>query len=144
MNQRGASLIELLFVLGIVAIVAVLAGPHWSALAARQQTWSVTRELAGELLLGRQFAMARHARVRVIIDADRLALRTELADTPASQLRRYEFAGRETTVESLSNGTHIIFHPSGRSATGNTIVLRDRQHQKRTITVSITGKVTIS
>lgn len=144
MNQRGASFTELLFVLAIVAIVGVLAGPHWSALAARQQTGTVTRELAGELRLARQLALARHARVRVTIDTERLALRTELADMPASPLRRYEFPGRETIVESLSNGTHIIFHPSGRSATGTTIVLRDRQHQKRTITVSITGKVTIS
>ncbi len=144
MNQRGTSMIELLAVAAILAILAALAGPPWLALAARQEAWTVTREVAGELRLGRQLAMSRHVRVRVVIDENQMAVRTELADGPISPLRTYEFAGRRTTVESLSNGNHIIFHPNGRSATANTIVLRDRQYNKRTITISITGRVTVS
>ena len=144
MNQRGTSMIELLAVAAILAILAALAGPPWLALAARQEAWTVTREVAGELRLGRQLAMSRHVRVRVVIDENQMAVRTELADGPISPLRTYEFVGRRTTVESLSNGNHIIFHPNGRSATANTIVLRDRQYNKRTITISITGKVTVS
>ena len=124
MNQRGTSLIELLAVAAILAILAALGGPPWLALAARQEAWTVTREVAG--------------------DENQMAVRTELADGPVSSLRTYEFAGKRTTVESLSNGNHIIFHPNGRSATANTIVLRDRQYNKRTITISITGKVTVS
>ncbi len=144
MNQRGASLIEVLAVAAILAILAAIGGPPWLALAARQEAWTVTRQIAGELRLGRQLAMSRHARVRVVIDVDQLAVRTELADGPAAPLRIYEFAGKRTLVESLSNGNHIMFHPNGRSATANTIVLRDRQYNKRTITISITGKVTVS
>jgi type IV fimbrial biogenesis protein FimT len=144
MNQRGASLIELLLVVAIVAIAAAICGPPWSALAARQESWAVTRAIAGELRLARQLAMSRHARVRVVVDVDAATVRTELADEGASVLRSYELAGKRTIVESLSNGAYVTFHPSGRSATANTIVLRDRQHNKRVITIGITGKVTVS
>jgi type IV fimbrial biogenesis protein FimT len=144
MNQSGASLIELLSVVAIVAIAAALCGPPWSALAARQESWAVTRAVAGELRLARQVAMSRHARVRVVIDLDVATVRTELADEGPALLRSYELAGKRTIVESMSNGAHITFYPNGRSATANTIVLRDRQYNKRVITVSITGKVTVS
>jgi type IV fimbrial biogenesis protein FimT len=144
MNQRGTSLIELLTAVTILTVLAGICGPPWLAMAARQEAWTVTREIAGELRLGRQLAMSRHGRVRVVIDVNHMAVRTELADGPSAPLRTYEFAGKRTTVESLSNGDHIVFHPNGRSATANTIVLRDRQYNKRMITVGITGKVTIS
>lgn len=144
MNQRGASLIELLSVVAIVAIAAALCGPPWSALAARQESWAITRAVAGELRLARQVAMSRHARVRVVIDMEAAIVRTELVDDGPALLGSYEFAGKRTIVESLSNGASITFHPNGRSATANTIVLRDRQYNKRVITVGITGKVTVS
>lgn len=144
MNQRGASLVELLSVVVILSIVGALCGPSWSALAGRQESWAVTRAIAGELRLARQLAISRHTRVRVLIDRDAAAVRTELNDQGTGLLRHYEFAGKRTTVESMSNGAHVTFYPNGRSATANTIVLRDRQYNKRVITVSITGKVTIS
>lgn len=144
MDQRGASLIELISVVAIVAIVAALCGPQWSVLAARQESWAATRAVAGELRLARQVAMSRHARVRVVIDVDAATVRTELVDEGAVVLRSYELAGKRTIVESLSNGAHITFYPNGRSATANTIVLRDRQYNKRVITIGITGKVTVS
>jgi type IV fimbrial biogenesis protein FimT len=144
MNQRGASLIELLSVVVILAIVGALSGPPWFALAARQESWSVARAIAGELRLARQLAMSRHARVRVVMDLDAALVRTELADEGTAPVRSYEWAGKRTVVESLSNGTLVTFHPNGRSATANTIVLRDRQGNKRTITIGITGKVTVS
>lgn len=144
MNQHGASLIELLWVVAILAILGAISGPPWLALAARQESSAVTRAIAGELRLGRQLAMSRHARVRVIIDTDSMAVRTELIDETVGPLRTYEFGGKRTVVESMSNGAQIMFHPNGRSATANTIALRDRQYNKRTITITITGKVSMS
>jgi type IV fimbrial biogenesis protein FimT len=143
MNQRGASLVELLSVVAILALAGTLCGPSWSALAGRQKSWAVTRAIAGELRLARQLAMSRHTRVRVLIDGDQAAVRTHV-DGGATLLRSYEFEDKRTTVESMSNGADITFYPSGRSATANTIVLRDRQYNKRVITVGITGKVTVS
>jgi type IV fimbrial biogenesis protein FimT len=144
MNQRGTSLVELLSVVAILAIVGAMSGPPWLALAARQESWSVTRAIAGELRLARQLAISRHARVRVVIDMEAMAVRTTSDEGVTTPLRTYEFSNKRTIVESVSNGAQIMFHPSGRSATANTIVLRDRQYNKRTITIGITGKVTIS
>jgi type IV fimbrial biogenesis protein FimT len=89
-------------------------------------------------------AMSGHTRVRVGIDVQGMALRTAIADDPTHPLRVYEWGNKSITIESMSNGSQMNFYPSGRSATANTIVLRDRQYNKRVITISITGKVTLS
>jgi prepilin-type N-terminal cleavage/methylation domain-containing protein len=143
MNQRGVSLIELVVVIAIVAVVGALSAPPWLALAARQESWSVTRAVAGEFRVARQLAMARHARIRVVVDTDSMTVRTESAGG-TSPLRMYEFSGKRLSVESMSNGNEIVFHPNGRSSTGNRIVLRDRSQNKRIISIGITGKVTVS
>ena len=141
MNERGASFTELLAVMSIITIVCVLSGPQWLALAARLDGRGVTAEVAGELRLARQLAIARQERIRVVFDGEGTMMRTELHDGPPTLLRAHHFAGRGTVLESSSNGLQIVFHPSGRSATATTIVLSDRNHKKRTITVGITGKV---
>ena len=144
MNERGTSLTELLAVTSIITIVCVLTGPQWLALAARLDGRSVTAEIAGELRLARQLAIARQERIRVVFDGAHSIIRTELHDGLPTLLRVHHFAGRGTVLESLSNGPQIVFHPSGRSATATTIVLSDRKHKRRTITVGITGKVSTS
>ena len=58
-QEQGWSLTELLIVLAIIGIMAVLAGPSYQTLTARVQARSVTAEIASELRLARQLAMAR-------------------------------------------------------------------------------------
>ena len=144
MNQHGGSLIEIVGVMAIVTVMATICGPSWAGLAARQQGWSTAREIAGELRLARQMAMSGHMRVRAGIDVQGMTLRITIADDSMHPLRVYEWGSKSITIESMSNGSQISFYPSGRSATANTIVLRDRQYNKRVITISITGKVTLS
>ena len=61
-QEQGWSLTELLIVLSIMGIMAALAGPSYQTLAARVQARSATIEIASELRLARQLAMARRER----------------------------------------------------------------------------------
>ena len=91
--------------------------------------------------MARQLAMARHERIRVVVNAEQSELRTECVDCGAGSLRRYEFAHRGTAIESMSTNPEIMFQPSGRSATATTMVLIDGLKAIHHVTVSITGRV---
>ena len=80
MNERGVSLVELCMVIAIVAIVGGVSLPGWATLAAKQQQRAVVMEIASELRLARQLAMARHERIRVVVNAEQSELRTECVD----------------------------------------------------------------
>ncbi|MCC2640447.1 MAG: uncharacterized protein K0S45_860 [Nitrospira sp.] len=143
MNQRGASLVELCTVATIIAIVTGLSLPSWAALAAKHQQRAVMMEIASELRLARQLAMARHERIRVVVDVEQSALRTECIDCGENPLRRYEFARKGTVIKSMTTKPEIVFQPSGRSATATTIVLLDQRQLTQQVTVSITGRVAL-
>jgi type IV fimbrial biogenesis protein FimT len=144
MNERGGSLVELCTVVAIIAIVTGMSLPGWAALVAKHQQRAVVVEIASELRMARQLAMARHERIRVVVNAEQSELRTECVDCGTGPLRRYEFARKGTVIESVTTKAEIMFQPSGRSATATTMVLVDRRHVTHQVTVSITGRVALS
>ena len=144
MNERGGSLVELCTVVAIIGIVVGVSVPGWAVLVAKHQQRAVMMEIASELRMARQLAMARHERIRVVVDAEQSELRTECMDCDTSLLRRYECAHKGTAVESMTTKPEIMFQPSGRSATATTMVLVDGRRATHQVTVSITGRVTLS
>ena len=144
MNERGGSLVELCTVVAIIATVIGVSVPGWGALVAKHQHRAVMMEIASELRMARQLAMARHERIRVVVNAEQSELRTECMDCGISLLRRYEFAHKGTVIESMSTKPEILFQPSGRSATATTMILLDDRRGTHQVTVSITGRVTLS
>ena len=144
MNERGVSLVEVCTVLAIMAIVLGVSVPGWSALVAKHRQRAVVTEIASELRMARQLAMARHERVRVVVNVEQSELRTECMDCERSALRRYEFGRTGTVVDSMSTQPEIVFQPSGRSATATTMVLVDSRRARHQVTVSLTGRVVVS
>jgi type IV fimbrial biogenesis protein FimT len=142
-REQGWSLIELLIVLAIMGIMAVLAGPRYQSLVARGQARSATIEIASELRLARQLAMARRERLRVVFDREGHAITLRRADTEGI-LHVYRYADKGVVIEEPTVGPELLFHPSGRSVTPTTIRVRDSQGRGTTFTVSITGRVSVS
>jgi len=143
MKEQGWSLTELVTVLAIMGILALLAWPGYQTIAARVQARSVTSEIASELRLARQLAMARRERLRVTFDREGRTItlrRGEAEDI----LHVYHYADKGVVVEEPSAGAELLFHPSGRAATPTTIRVQDRQGRETTFTVSITGRVSVS
>jgi type IV fimbrial biogenesis protein FimT len=136
-------LTELLTVLAVMGILAILAGPSYQTLAARVQARSVTIEIASEIRLARQLAMARRERLRVIFDREGHTITLRRGDAE-DILHVYQYADKGVVVEEPSAGPELLFHPSGRSVTPTTIRVRDSQGRETTFTVSITGRVSVS
>ena len=142
-QEQGWSLIELLTVLAIMGVMAVLAGPSYQAVAARVQARSATVEIASELRLARQLAMARRERLRVVFDREGRTITLRRADAEGI-LHVYDYTEKGVVVEDPTTGSELLFHPSGRSVTPTTIRVRDSQGRETIFTVSITGRVSIS
>jgi type IV fimbrial biogenesis protein FimT len=142
-QEQGWSLTELLIVLAIMGIICVLAWPSYQTMVARVQARSVTIEIASELRLARQLAMARRERLRVIFDQEGRTITLRRADAEVI-LHVYQYADKRVTVEEPTAGPELLFHPSGRSGTPTAIRLRDSQGRETTFTLNITGRVSIS
>jgi type IV fimbrial biogenesis protein FimT len=143
MGQEGKTLAELMVVAAIIGIVALMAVPNYSLLDSRTQIRCISEEIASELRLARQLAITHRDRVRIIIDLERQALTTQLVNA-ATTHHAYHYGGKGIVLEEPSTGPEILFHPSGRSATATTIRLHGREGQTRQLTVSITGRVSLS
>jgi type IV fimbrial biogenesis protein FimT len=143
MNESGISLSETMVVMALIGLMLVIGGEGFGAAVARQKSKTVTAELAAELRGARHLAMMRQERVRVLFQPETSRIRIEFAGTPGEVFRQFDFEGRKVVVESLSNGPSVTFYPSGRTATPTTITLRGAQQDRRQLTISLTGRVSI-
>ncbi|OLC41939.1 MAG: hypothetical protein AUH74_05045 [Nitrospirae bacterium 13_1_40CM_4_62_6] len=143
MQERGASLVEVVMVLGLTGVTLAFAGESFVSAAMRQHAKAVTTELAAELRAAHALAIKRRERIRVVFEPDTSKMRTELADAPQALLRQYDYGGRGVIVEGLSGGSSVVFYPSGRAATPTTITLRNSRQERWELTVSIIGRVSI-
>jgi type II secretion system protein H len=142
-KQSGRSLIELLIVCAIMGSMAAMAGPSFKSMTTHTQARSAAAEIASELRMARQLAMARRERLLVRFDLSEQTITLIRADTEAV-LEVYRYADKGIALDEPSAGVDLYFHPSGRSASAATIVLQDSEGQRITITVSLTGRVVIS
>lgn len=142
MTQEGKTLMELMVVVAIMGIVSALAAPNFLMLNSRTQARCATEEIASELRLARQLAIAHRDRVRIVIDFEQQALIAQFVNS-ATTHHVYRYGDKGIVIEEPSTGPEILFHPSGRSATATTIQLRSKEGQVRKLTVGITGRVSI-
>jgi len=139
----GKSLAETLVVLGVIGLMAALAGPSFVGMIARIEARSAAAEIASELRLARQLAMARRERLRLVFDGVSKTITLQQADAEGV-LEIYRYGDKGIVVDEPSAGPDVFFHPSGRSATATTIVVRNKQGGITKLTLSLTGRVTIS
>jgi len=142
MKQDGKTLAELMVVAGILAMVSLMGIPNFLGLHSASQLRSVTEEIASDLRLARQLALTNRDQVRIVIDTKQQELITQLVSGHTTH-HVYRYGGKGLVIEEPSAGWDIQFQPSGRSATPTTIRLHNREGQTKTLTVSITGRVSI-
>lgn len=144
MKQEGHTLTELMMVTAVIGIVSALAVPNFSTLTSRMQVHWAAEEIASELRLARQLAITHRDRVRITFDLEQQALLAQFVNSGGETMQRvYRYGDVGIAVEEPSAGSEIVFYPSGRSATATTIHLRGKEGQSKTLTVGITGRVSI-
>jgi type IV fimbrial biogenesis protein FimT len=135
------SLAELTVVMAIMAIVLVMGGGALSGILGREQTQTALADLAGHLRCARHLAMTKHEPVRVLLDADRGVVSVTKSGSPGLLVTELRLNEKGVTIVQSSGGPVVTFYPSGRSATGTTITIRNQRGETRSVTVSVTGQV---
>lgn len=142
MRQAGHTLLELTVTLAVIGLVSALAIPSFTSLQSRMQIRCATEEIASELRVARQLAMTHRDRVRLSFDFEQRVLVAQFVDGGRTH-HVYRYGDKGIVVEEPSAGPEILFHPSGRSATGTTIRLQGRDGRSATLTISLTGRVSV-
>lgn len=142
-GEWGKSLLEVLIVLGIVAITAVLTGEAFLGATLTNQLGAVQRNMAAELRKARQWAVTRREAIRVTFTVGGAHLRTTSHRKNGITLGTYDFSHKGISIHRLSNGPQVVFYQSGRTATPTTITLKDANGRQVRLTISITGKVVV-
>lgn len=141
MAERGASLIELMVVMGLLGMVSAVGVESFVTSLLGHSDQGVTTELAAELRAARSLAISRREPVRVAFVAGQALVLTEPVGAPGTILRQYDHRRSGVVVERLSSGSSVVFYPSGRAATPATITLRNTRLERWQLTVSLTGRV---
>jgi len=142
MKQEGATLVETLVVLAILAILSSLAGPNLQTIRSHAYLNSVTEELAADLRFARQLATTHRHRVLVAFDVEQQTIETQFV-RGGTVHHRYHYANKGVVIDKPNVESGIVFHSSGRSATATTIRLHNSDGETRQITVGITGRVRV-
>lgn len=145
MTQAGQTMVETMLVLGLLATVALLTADAFLPAASRNRLLAIRTEVAAELRMARHLAMTegRSMAVRVEAEGRRLVVAAGVGpDRPV--VRRLDLSGKGVVVDGFSNGTAIVFYPSGRTATPSTVMIKSTRDQAvSSLTVSITGRVAL-
>lgn len=140
-GEAGTSFVELAVVMAIMGVLLVMGGGVLNGVFGREQTQTGLADLAGHLRYARHLAMTKHEPVRVLLDADRGVVSMTRSGSPGRPVTELRLNEKGITIVRSSAGPVVTFYPSGRSATGTTITLRNQQRETRTVTVSVTGQV---
>lgn len=141
MKEEGKSLIEIVMVMALVLVMMAFTGAGLMAATGKQRGRVVATDLANELRAARYLAIMRREAIRVVLEPGTATMRVEPARTPGQKIREYDFREKGLTIERLSSGTDILFHPSGRAASPATITLTNKQQERWQLTVSLIGRV---
>lgn len=142
---RGFTMMEMLVVIGILGILAAMAGPAMSRIVRHQRTNRAAMVITADLQ--NAFAVAARQREPVTIQADANSRSYQFIDRKSGSVLRVRTFYGDTSEYRLSTlvfqPSTIDVFPSGISSAPITITLANGDYQK-TITASTAGFIRVS
>ncbi|MCG6536511.1 MAG: GspH/FimT family pseudopilin [Syntrophales bacterium LBB04] len=140
-SYKGFNLIELLFVIGIMGIIAAIAAPNYQTYMAQRRLNGAVRQIVSDLMAARMQAVKMNRDVQVDIASSFSSQYTYDFGDAAAVTKNIQNNYRDVTVQSTISP--IIFRSNGGLSTNPTITVHNSLGDK-TITISIAGRVKIN
>ena len=139
-GPRGFSLIEMLVVIGILAITAIVTIPNVIAWRSGMQFRAAVNELRNDLESAKTRAVKENAKVTVAFDPTAGQYRMTYPDQD-NQIILLKSQTLPAGVR-IASGNNTSFSSRGTADTG-TIVLANQQGQTKSISISFIGKIEV-
>jgi len=139
-GHRGFSLIEMLVVIGILAITAIVTIPNVIAWRSGMQFRAAVNELRNDLESAKTRAVKENAKVTVAFDPTAGQYRMTYPDQD-NQIILLKSQTLPAGVR-IASGNNTSFSSRGTADTG-TIVLANQQGQTKSISISFIGKIEV-
>ncbi len=139
-RQPSFTLLELVFVLAIVAILASMAIPRFSAATARQRAAAAARRVVSDLALARKLARQSGASQTLVFDLAADTYQVAGMPHPDHPAKEYEVRLAEEPYRAailsadFGGQKQVVFDGYGMPDSGGTVVI-EAASEKRTITL---------
>lgn len=142
--KKGFTLIEMLTVIGIIAIVAAISFPVYQNMRPNITLNSATRDLATDMRYAQQLAVTEQIIYDVIFNTS--ASSYEIRNNSTAALVRTKVLPDGITFSSITGLTDNTaeFTATGAAAAPGTIILANRKDKQTTIEIKPSGYVKIS
>ncbi len=135
-NQKGFTLLELMIVIGIIAVLVAFAFPCYGLLHKHYSLYSAAQELAANLRCAQQMAVDQGAVYSICVSKNGYTIKKEGGKT----VKNKNFPAGIKAAGSCS----FKFYPTAEPNAGQTIMLQSYDGEKCYVEVaSVTGKVTV-
>ena len=160
-HNKGFSLVEILIVVAIIAVVLSVAAPSFMSYRQNTSLKEATRDLAGDITLWRQSAIAENVRYRMVFDQGANNYRIQI-ESPANSSTYVNLSTVNPSVNdtkspgsfsnailitgaSFSGGqAFITFQPRGTMSAGTVGLQHSARLSTSTITTNLLGRVNVS
>lgn len=133
-EQQGFSLVELMVVIGILAILLAIAVPRYSAWRASTALQSATETLMAHMKQARIMAVAGNRDVYIAFTTTGYTL-----DSKGTQPQAFNLSSYGGGLSLSANTSPMDFNSNGTSSTG-TVTLTDADGDSKAITVNVVGR----
>ena len=145
-NRRrcaGATLLEMLVAIGIMAILLGIGVPNLQRLRGPYALRSAGRQIVADLQMARQRAITRNARIRVAYAPDGYILERETSPGSWTTDSAYMPLPHPAAVGTVDPG-NPIFDTRGMLATDVTVPITVDGTGTRTVTINVLGRTTLN
>lgn len=141
-SQSGFSLVQLVVTLQFASIVALMAVPNVNATFAQYQLMSASNQLGFDVARARMQAVGQNRFVHIMMLSDSQYARETSADGNT-------WSNRITTdlpkgVTTTTTSAEVRFDRRGFTTVNQSIIVKNRLQQQRTIQTSVVGQITIT
>ncbi|NTW06903.1 MAG: prepilin-type N-terminal cleavage/methylation domain-containing protein [Syntrophaceae bacterium] len=156
-TNKGFSLVELIIVIAIIGIVLAIASPSFYKYRQNTNLKEATRELAGDITLYRQTAIAQNVRYRIVFNqlTNSYTIQIEspansgtyvdvLTKSPASVSSSVIIMGGANFPSFTGGVAYITIQPRGTMSAGTVWLQHTGRLSTSTITTNLMGKVNVT